>query len=307
MKALRCFLALSLIVFGASVGLAHEPPGETYYMVGFPAHAVPSIDGDLSDWDMVPEEFFLTLIPHFEETVRGIGTDFDLADFNCKNIVGWCEETNRVYSMASVVDDFLHNTREEAANYNWDDDWHFVIDADHSGGDMFENTWYDLELEQQRELFYTGGQLYQILVPPLDGYWAFMYIEATGWWLTTGKDFPFPEYLEIGWTRTGETGGAGAYTYEIKATPFLWLDWSGPEASTEVDLEEGIIVHIAFLYKDYDTTESYEGSYDFPPIHNCWRNANLMADMEALAPDPEMFPTAVETDSWGRIKASLMD
>jgi hypothetical protein len=306
MKALRYFLALSLIVMGASVGLAHEPPGEVYFTVGFPGHAVPVSDGDLSDWDMVPEEFWLTLENDFEETVRGIGTDFDLADFNIKCIVGWSEDTNRIYTMAAVVDDYLHNKRENTAMYNYDDELHFVVDADHGGGDMFGDGWFDLEPEEYRQLFYTEGQLYNCLIPPLDGYWTFMYIEATGWWLNTGKEFPYPEYLAMGWTRTGENEGPGSYTYEMMVTPWDWLDWSGPEASIELDLEEGLIIHIGFLYKDYDTDEAYEGSYDFPPIHNVWRNANLMGDMELLAADPEMFPTAVETDSWGRIKASML-
>ena len=52
MKAFSCFLALSLIAMGASVGLAHEPPGVVNYMVGFPAHAAPVSDGDLSDGDL---------------------------------------------------------------------------------------------------------------------------------------------------------------------------------------------------------------------------------------------------------------
>jgi len=308
MKALRGFLALSLIVGGASLASAHEPPGEVYYAFGWPANAVPAVDGDISEWEIVPEEFWLTLENDMEETVRGIGTDFDLADFNMREVISWNDETNRVYSVCDVVDDYLHNSREEHANYNWDDEWHFVLDADHSGGDLFNGDWGALPEEERRQLYYTTGQLYSMLVPPLSGYWNFMYIEATGWWMHDGQSILTPEYQEMGWARTGENLGPGTYKYEMKVTPWQHLDWTGPAASVEVDLEEGLIIHIGTLYKDYDVSDSYEGSYDFPPIHNVWRNANLLGDFELLAVDTELFPpgTAVESDTWGRIKAQML-
>ena len=56
---------------------------------------------------------------------------------------------------------------------------------------------------------YATAQVYQVHVPPLDGYWAFMYLSGTDWWLTDGKQLPFPEYLEIGWARTGATEAPG--------------------------------------------------------------------------------------------------
>ncbi len=39
-----------------------------------------------------------------------------------------------------------------------------------------------------------------------------MYFEGTDW-ETTGREIPFPEFVEAGWDRTGETGGLGTYTY----------------------------------------------------------------------------------------------
>jgi hypothetical protein len=311
MKSFAGILALALIVVAASVGSAHEPPGEVYYVPDVPLGAI-TVDGDLSDWDVVPDIYWITLVDHFEETVRGIGTDFDLADFNAVVKNAWCEENNRLYHSADLVDDHLHNYRENVSRYDYDDGWHLILDADHGGGDLFGDGWRDLPLEEQRELFYTEGQLYQILVPPIEGYWDFMYIEETNWWLVTGQDvtgsFPYPDYLDIGWSRTGETRGPGTYTFEFMHTPWDWMDWDGPEASTIVTLEEGLIIHMAYMMKDWDETEGgYEGSYDFPPVHNCWRNANLNADFE-LVKDPSIsWPTAVQTDTWGRIKASMLE
>lgn len=307
MRLQRICLAVALAAASTTAVAAHEPPGEVYFAFQFPLNAVPTIDGDLTDWDIVPRDVFEISLDNgdIQETVRG-DAGSDLSDFNARNLVAWNEQTNRVYSMADVVDNVLNNNRDDPTTYNFDDDWHFVIDADHSGGDMYADEWVELEESERRELFYTTGQLYQIHVPPIDGYWAFMYIEPTNW-LTTGRELPFPDMLQIGWNRTGETGGAGTYQYEIMATPFEHWDWDGPDQSTIVDLEEGRIIHIGFLYKDYDMDDGrYDGSYDFPPVHNVWRNANLMADFELLPVDEDLFPTAVESDTWGRIKAHYL-
>ena len=306
MKLIRCFIALALIVAGASIGSAHEPPGEIYFAFQFPLHAVPAIDGDLSDWDMLDPEIFEISVErgHIQETVRGDDSG-ELSDFNARSMWAWNEEMNRVFSFAFVVDDHLDNDRDDPTIFNWDDDWHFVLDADHSGGDMFTDDWNKLDDAERRAVMFVTGQLWQIHVPPIDGYWAFKYIEATDW-ETTGREIPFPEYAQVGWSRTGETGGPGTYSYEIMMTPWETWSWDGPEQSTIVDLEVGNIIHVGSLSKDYDLDSSYEGSYDFPAVHNVWRNANLMGDMELLEVDEELFPTAVENDSWGRIKSHYL-
>ena len=309
MKMLRFFLVLTLVVGGISIGVAHEPPGEVYFGVQFPVNAVPAIDGDLSDWDMIPRDVYEINMENgdIQEAVRGDAGN-DLSDFNARAMWAWNEETNRVYSFADVVDQVLNNNRDDPTVFNWDDDWHFVLDADHSGGDGYNGDWNDLAEDEKRDLFFTTMQLWQIHVPPIDGYWAFKYIEATDW-ETTGRELPFPEYAQIGWARTGETGGPGTYQYEIMMTPWENWNWDGPDQSTIVDLEVGSIIHVGSLAKDYDDNDGrYDGSYDFPPVHNVWRNANLMADLELLEVDSSIFSgaTAVEEDSWGRIKAHYL-
>ena len=190
--------AFSIIIAVSAVVSANEPSGGIFPVFQFPDNALPQIDGDLSDWDLVPEKFWITLendfkrsevLPSGTHTYHPIWRDFDLADFNVKCIVGWNEGTNRIYVMAEVVDDYLHNSRENASDYNWDDDINFVLDADHSGGELFkndwkylphENDWKYLPRKEQEQLFYTTGQLYTMLVPPIDGYYSFMYFLDDG-------------------------------------------------------------------------------------------------------------------------------
>ncbi len=309
MKALiRGLLALSIVFAVAAVVSAHEPPGVEYFAVKFPDGVTPGIDGDLEDWDMIPDTYWIT---HENDDIQEArrGTAKDLADINIKCIVGWNESTNRVYTMAWVADDYLHNSRENPGRFNLDDDINFVIDADHSGGALWAPDMGGLEDDERLAVEYSTGQLYTALVPPIDDFWLFMYTSNGSideFWLVDGKGVTDESYTEVGWSREGETGGPGTYTYEMKVTPFEFLDFRGPEGSTIVDLEDGNIIHIGYLFKDYDTSEAYEGAYDFPPNHDVWFNAELMGDF-VLSPMDETidWPTAVETDTWGRIKSSL--
>ena len=41
-------------------------------------------------------------------------------------------------------------------------------------------------------------------------------------------------------------------------------------------------------------------------MHDAWRNASLLADAELLPVDTSLFPTAVQQDSWGRIKTHFL-
>lgn len=306
MGRIRIPLAALLVGGTVSVAFAHNPPDEVFFAFQFPVNAVPFIDGDLSDWNMVPRDPFEISFENgrIRESVRGDAGN-DPSDFSARSVWAWCEATNRIYSMAAVVDDNLNNNRDDPSSYNFDDGWQFVLDADHSGGFMFDSDWNNLPQEEARQLFYSTGQVWQIHVAPIDGYWAFAFIEGTNW-MTTSRELPFPEYVEIGWSRSGFTGGPGQYTYEIKLTPWQRWDWDGPAQSTIVDLQEGGIIHCGSLFKDYDLSdERYDGDYDFPE-NAIWWNASRMTDVSLLPVDKTLFPTAVERDSWGRMKARFL-
>ena len=112
---------------------AHQPEGALYPVYQFPADLVPAIDGDITDWNVVPESFWITLEEHFDETVRAAGKD-DLSDFNLRCVVGWSEATNRLYFMAHVDDDYLNNSRGESGHpnpeFSHDDDINVSVAAD---------------------------------------------------------------------------------------------------------------------------------------------------------------------------------
>lgn len=314
MRVMKIALLAAGVVFVLTASLWAHDPTANYFAVGFPASDLPTIDGDLSDWDVIPEAYHVTMVDAFEETRRGVGTDFDLNDLNMNLIVGWSPSNNRIYGMLWASDDYLQATkRAETARFNYDDEGHFCVDADHSGGPTY-GAWADLSAEEQQQFEGRYAQLYSTIVPPIDGYWNWMYLG--GWWLTqSGLGTCCPDLLEVGWGMEGELNGPGNWMLEYKVTPWAELDWDGVDESTFVTLEEEGTIGIGYLWKDYDNSDIYEGSFDFPRNHDVWLNAELMADFELTGCDTDISAfdcstwgdpvTAVETDSWGRIKASF--
>jgi hypothetical protein len=294
--------------------MAHEPPGVTYYAFEFPNHAIPTIDGDLSDWDMVPEAFWVTRENDFEETVVGNDTEVRLDDFNVSHILGWNNDANRLYVTADVYDDYFKRDKEDPSGVDWDDGFDFIVDADHSGGDLWNGDWHAEEHDDQIDLIFVSGQNYRYYTPPLDGYYIFMLgrgFVGNDNFLTAGREIVAPQYLEVGWTVNAELYEPGSRTYEMMVTPWenMYRGEDGESRSTIVDLEAGKVLGIAYMFKDFDVPvegERYSASYDFPPLHDTWRNSSLLADFELLEVDDSLFPTAVETDTWGRIKSDFL-
>ena len=195
MKVLKGLLALSLVL-GVSAAMAHEPPGVTYYAFEFPNHAIPTIDGDLSDWDMVPEAFHVTRENDFEETVVGNDTEVRLDDFNTSHILGWNNDANRLYVTADVYDDYFKRDKEDPSGVDWDDGFDFIVDADHSGGDLWNGDWHAEEHDDQIDLIFVSGQNYRYYTPPLDGYYIFMLgrgFVGNDNFLTTGREIVAPQ------------------------------------------------------------------------------------------------------------------
>src|SRR5216684_8825995 len=67
--------------------LALVRPGVEYKIFQFPADKIPRIDGDPSDWSMVPEAYSIGM-DQLKETTQGRGFNYDKNDLNVKVKVG---------------------------------------------------------------------------------------------------------------------------------------------------------------------------------------------------------------------------
>ena len=78
---MRITVLLLLAIFGR--GFALERPGVEFRVFQFPADKIPRIDGDASDWSIVPETYSIG-IDQLKETTKGGAFNYDKKDLDVK-------------------------------------------------------------------------------------------------------------------------------------------------------------------------------------------------------------------------------
>jgi len=301
-----------LVVGMAGVATAHAPPGEVNFVFQWPDSAIPQIDGDLSEWDVVPATYEITNPDlfqvfaagprHPEMTERG---DIDPEDMFIRHRIGWNDNTNRLYFATSVFDD--EHDRDSESNCLWDDDdWEVRVGPNIPWEEMNEGaTDGDLNLSH-----------FLIAVPPIEGGTVGItgYFDFFPW--STAADFlqeGNTEIWEFGWSFDGEMYGESTYYYELSYRHFEATPSGDPPSPLPplVDLEEGDTYHINIMVLDRDpkikaaggkTWESlYSGIWSISPgPDNAPKSDFVMAPLEDVS-----FVTAISNKTWGQIKAGI--
>ena len=126
---LLCAVA-SLFVLSPN-GFALARPGVEFKIFQFPADKIPRIDGDTSDWSMVPDSYSIGM-DQLKETVKGRGFNYDKKDLDVKVKVGWVKGLNRLYFLYEAYDNFWDF--DDHSRHN--DIFELVVDGDLSGGPL---------------------------------------------------------------------------------------------------------------------------------------------------------------------------
>ena len=302
MRKVALMLLVGVMAVSTAV-LAHDPPDELQIAVQFPAGNEPIIDGDCSDWDaIIPGEQYYVLsdlfFPFRDETLaRG---DMDPSDFNATVRVGWSASTQSIYYCNSIFDDV--HTIDRADSWDW-----YADDSN----EYFFNSYHRSE-QEVRDINATG----------IATYWGFNYAvpksAAGDTWMIIGPCLACEWTTNnnaqhtLAWDFDGEEYGESTYHYEHQSR-FLESYTTGIENYTmddmnfRDDMAEGMTVHATFFINDDD------GENESGDPSNTWTTASGLVGtwlgagdyyLEELNPDLN-FPTAVESQSWGRIKAQF--
>jgi hypothetical protein len=303
-RAFSAFTVLGFLLLTFSTSWAHLRADKNFAVVQVPIGEDGirdvQMDGDISEWDNVPSVFWVT---HEDliETVTGTQGDPDPSNLAERIIFGWSPETNLLYFMEEKFDDTFYGTFDN--NF---DTVEICLDFDHSGDAIFANVASaDLDPERWEG---AGAQNYRYQLHQENHMWLW---GAASW---AGVE----PYSGAKWSFDGDiNGGSGTLYMENWFTPFDDL----PTSSTGID-DEGVITHtmvageimgIGFAVQDDDNGSegSYNGYWTNSGDTELYFKATAFVDYVLLPYDAEIWvagdnvASAVESDSWGRIKSGF--
>ena len=311
-------ILLSIFVVGQLLGLVSSTNahvGDRVYpifeLTDADLEAIDLQDGSIGDWLDIVGEPTLSAIEFFAHTAL---EPYDPADMDFRLWLAWHDATNRIYAAMEQADDIYINTYDRSSgNLNMfaqDSGITLSIDGDHSGGvyggpccDDTQAFEFARQVQPYRAIGETIGEDPHVVITRLQdlnpGY-------EYGTWYTQ------PPYADGGGRRFGENPVISVT--EFYMTPFDDFIWNSPEESLVSELSPGRTIGFKVLIADRDSKDEFSVSTYFTlpdteaqPLGQ-GTSADFLLDGLLLGPGgaiPEVEDTAVESITWGRIKASF--
>ena len=295
-------LAAATMLLTSSASFAHFPEGVVFPAWQWPT-GMPTLDGDISEWDMLPDDFWITIFD--TEVAEGdIGREIDLANLNFRVAVGWNDELNRIYYVYDRFDDVWDRDAGGFGCCGQDDSIEIHLDADHSA-DRFA-FWTD-DFEDADERARENGRSNQT------GHYRWPALEPFGFywfWLSTSTWHDQEPYscCPTSFNLDGAHGSEANFQAEWYTVGWDDFDHNSPENSSLHDFVEGEIITVGIQVVDNDN-----GTEDDPKTAK-WAlggqpcingDSACGSDYELLPIDDSLMLSAVEGDTWGHIKASF--
>jgi hypothetical protein len=285
--------------------MAQEPPEvPLFFAVGVPDANVPTIDGDNSDWAWVDRSFEVTI----EDMNALTGSADDADDLFIDLILGWNDNSNRIMAMIHVHDNDLIVDKNPNCTFR-DDNCEVHFDPDNQGGGPYSAP-ADQDLQPAYQMCLSFSEQFP-RVQMYNGALANFEQSAFDFWWTHSGDF-----VNANMVNEGEE-----YFYEFSAEMFDPLSISGgPDASTRWNLAAEQTIGMSVSVDDADlgiNANGVPGEEDLCdggcPEGFFWQAQFSMAEQFMNTGGmPDIFltasdQTAVESNSWGRIKAIMKE
>jgi len=293
-KTFLAILAVSLVI-GLASGAGAHIGGKIYNWYEISQADLASIDirdGSIADWENVVGDPSLYATDFYFDPTVGDGAQYNPADLNYRMWLGWNQALDHTYCAMERVDDVYVN---EYAGGSPGDFWkydgiEFMMDGDHSGGDYTGSADPNWTAEEQKLNNNRTAQQYVALGDSPDGV-AVGYLGAADW----VTKLPYSDGY-------GKTTGQGPATtiLEFYVTPFDDLIWNSPADSKPSVLAPGKFIGFNVATPDWDVPGTYHAYATLSGQAATWRYSERFVDGRLISTE-----SAVENDSWGRIKASF--
>jgi len=253
-------LAFAMAALPASPARAIDRP-PFYKVFQFPADKIPRIDGDASDWSIVPDDYAIGMDQLVNDA--NIREQPDPKKLDAKVKIGWVKGLNRLYFLYEAYKDYWDFSQPSLHN----DIFELVVDGDRSGGKFIARWRPDPSIPEFDAFFAMQGvtaQNYHIFTPALNKDWCMAW--GPQQWL---KELPYANHACQYNFKPGE---GGKLTLEFYITPFDHASPDGPAKSTESLLTENKIIGVSWAIMDYRGPQTEN--------HAFW---NLASDADKLA------------------------
>ncbi len=264
-------------------------------------------DGSVNEWIDLLGEPTLTAL---DFQTRPHLAPYDPADMDYRVWLAWHGATNRLYVAIERSDDIYINTYDgsDAAKpecismWGHDSSVNFGVDGDASGGKFYFYLEEIKDDEERKLLNYQQAQDYHVLGDIVVGgphVCLGAYRAKESWFL-------LPPYAEGGGASFGEQPTLSVTEFYV--TPFDRLIWDSPEESVVSTLSRGTLIGFILSMRDYDVEGELWRGHHFISGQDEWPalfNADGFARGLLVGPGGEIPDSAVESMTWGRIKATV--
>ena len=280
---------------------ALEKPNVTYGVFQFPADRIPRVDGDASDWAMVPESYVVgkDQLTNDSKTPPAAGEQ----SLAVRVKVGWVKGLNRLYFLYEAEDDFWDFSNPGLRN----DTFEIIVDGDASGGAL---------IDKGHKEFWTPGRVGEAAARPDDrisvdeANWAIQGVHAQNYHIFTpavDKDWTMAWgsgtwTKEMPWANSAQSfslkhGESGKYMLEFWITPFDYAGPEGPARAVESVLAENKVIGLSWIIIDYDGTTP-RGFWMLSPKRTSYGHASDLCAFRLMPLEPGLGPKLAAQWTW---------
>ena len=297
---LRTAAPIVAVLFALPQAIALERTDVTFKVFQFPPDMIPRIDGDPSDWNIVPDSYAIGM-DQLEDTEApgGHGTNRDPKELDVRVKVGWVKGLNRLYFLYEATKDYWDFSRPDLHN----DIFEVVVDGDLSGGPLIDvyhrDVWtkdavgamadIDPRISRSDAYFATQGvhaQNYHIFTPALNKDWAMD-------WGCAQYTMELP-YANHALKYNFKPGEPGRLTLEFWITPFDYAGCEGPERAVESVLAENKLIGLSWAVIAYrDPNSNQRKFWNLSHKQTFFGNASELVGFRLMPLEPQ-FRKAIE-------------
>jgi PKD domain len=296
MKAIHLQFLAAALAFASAPLIAQPPPSPPSFaaqksatpapappilkVFQFPADKIPRIDGDPSDWSIVPDSYTITLAQMHDDEHKHAQPDPKDLDIHVK--VGWVKGLNRLYFLYEAYDNYWDFAEPGLHN----DTFEIVVDGDRSGGPLVPRFRNNVDTTEDWDAHFSmhgvEAQNYHIFTPSEGKDWAMAW-GCQPW----DKELPYANHAQHYTFRPGESG---KYILEFYITPFDYAGCEGPQRAVESLLTENKIIGLSFAVIDYDGSpdKKNNGFWNLSSEHTMYGQANFLREFQLMPLEPAL-------------------